>query len=60
MPSDHTEFIGRSRPNTRYTPASKFDRRVKSLNRPVPVNESSLEPDTPQDEFISKRRAKQA
>jgi len=59
MASDHTEFVGRVRPHTRYTPASKFDRRIKSLNRPVPVEELALPPDTPLDEFISKRRAKQ-
>lgn len=58
--SDHTEFVGRKKPATRYVPVSKFDRRLKTLNRPVPVQEANLPPDTPANEFISKPRTRQA
>jgi hypothetical protein len=60
MPSDPSEFIGRKKPVTRYKPASKFDRRLKSHNRPVNVQESVLPPDSPENEFITKPRSKQA
>ena len=60
MPSDPTEFIGRKHPNSRYKPVSKFDRRIKSLNRPTPVQEEMLPPDSPTNEFITKQRGKQA
>jgi hypothetical protein len=60
MPSDPTEFIGRKRPNSRYVTVSKFDRRLKSLNRPTVVQEQNLPPDTPTDQFISKPRVNQA
>ena len=59
MSNDHTEFVGRSRPETRYNVKGKFDRRLKSLNRPVPTEEKALSPDTPVDEFISRRRVPQ-
>ena len=59
MSSDHTEFVGRKRPNTRYNKVGGFDRRLKSLNRPLPTEERALPPDTPTEEFISKRRARQ-
>jgi hypothetical protein len=59
MPSDPTEFIGRKRPNTRFTTVSKFDRRLKSLNRPTAVQEAALPPDTPDDEFITRPRTNQ-
>lgn len=60
MASDHTEFIGRKRPATRFNTVSKFDRRLKSLNRPVAHQETMLPSDTPMNEFISKSRTKQA
>lgn len=51
--SDHTEFIGRKNTDTRYKPASKTDRRIKTLNRPIPVVEGNLPPDTPESQFIT-------
>lgn len=60
MPSDPSEFIGRKRPGTRYNVASKFDRRLKSHNRPVKVQEAVLPPDSPVNEFITKPRLNQA
>jgi len=59
MSDDYTEFVGRKRPTIRYNGVSKFDRRLKSLNRPVPVEETALPPDSPANEFISKRRSRQ-
>jgi len=59
MASDPTEFIGRKHPSTRYNPVGKFDRRLKSLNRPVPTQETMLPPDSPTDEFISSERTRQ-
>jgi hypothetical protein len=56
MAYDHTEFIGRKNSQTRYDPASKFDRRLKSLNRPTKVQEAALPSDTPTAQFISKPR----
>jgi hypothetical protein len=60
MANDQTEFLGRKNTNTRYKPASKTDRRIKTLNRPMPVVEGNLPPDTPGQQFISKPTNRQA
>ena len=54
MAYDQTEFIGRKNTDSRYKPASKTDRRIKTLNRPIPVVEANLPPDTPAQQFITK------
>jgi hypothetical protein len=53
MANDHTEFIGRKNTNTRYKPVSTTDRRIKTLNRPVPILEANLPPDDPAHKFIT-------
>lgn len=54
--ADHSEFVGRKRPETLYSPVSKFDKRLKTHNRPVAVQPSVLPPDSPTQEFITRPR----
>lgn len=55
--TDATEVLAREDPDHLFRAVSRFDPRLKSHNRPVEhVQEEVLPPDTPKDQFITKKR----
>lgn len=57
MPGKRSDsYIDRKNPERRYNPSSKFNRRLRSHDRPVKPSESMLPPDNPGDQFTTIER----